>query len=145
MLPEPHETPDTSRGPLYTLAMEDDGRWNTEQLVTFVQSQGYPQFSARQLKRFRQQHLVPGMHIEHLGFGAGTRTTYDPSAGPQIVEACRLLSVQQQTEASAQKLVDDLSAALKVDYQSMKDLKKKATDIGSQVGGLAKSLGCPRS
>lgn len=51
---------------------------------------------------------------------------------------------QQQTEAAAQKLVNDLEKALKVDYQSMNDLKKQASDIGMQVERLARKQGCPR-
>ena|SRR5713226_6644811 len=72
------------------MEIEQD-KWTEQQLIEFVRDNGYPKFSARQLKRFRQEKVVPGVCVDHLGFGPGTRTFYSSKAGPQVLTICRLL------------------------------------------------------
>jgi hypothetical protein len=60
-----------------------------DELIAFVQANGYPTFTARQLKRFREEKVVD-VQIEHPGFG-GTTSIYKAEAGLRILAVCRLL------------------------------------------------------
>ena len=60
-----------------------------KELIAFVQANGYPTFTARQLKRFREEKVV-GVQVEHPGFG-GTTSLYAAEAGPRVLAVCRLL------------------------------------------------------
>jgi len=59
------------------------------ELIAFVQANGYPTFTARQLKRFREEKVVE-VQVEHPGFG-GTTSLYQVEAGLQVPAVCRLL------------------------------------------------------
>lgn len=60
-----------------------------DELIAFVQTNGCPTFTVRQLKRFREQKVVE-IQIEHPGFG-GTSSTYSSEAGLRALAVCRLL------------------------------------------------------
>jgi hypothetical protein len=60
-----------------------------DELIAFVQANGYPTFTARQLKRFREEKAVE-VQVEHLGFG-GTTSLYKAEAGMRVLAVCRLL------------------------------------------------------
>jgi len=59
------------------------------ELLAFVQANGYPTFTARQLKRFREEKVVE-VQVEHPGFG-GTTSLYQAEAGQRVLAVCRLL------------------------------------------------------
>ena len=60
-----------------------------DELIAFVQNNGYPHFTARQLKRFREEKVVE-VQTEHPGFG-GTASTYSAEAAERSLAVCRLL------------------------------------------------------
>lgn len=62
---------------------------NQDELIAFVQANGYPTFTARQLKRFREEKVVE-VQVEHPGFG-GTTSLYQAEAGLRVLAVCRLL------------------------------------------------------
>lgn len=59
------------------------------ELIAFVQANGYPAFTARQLKRFREEKVVE-VQIGHPRFG-GTTSFYEANAGLRVLDVCRLL------------------------------------------------------
>jgi len=60
-----------------------------DELIAFVRDNGYPHFTARQLKRFREEKAVE-VQIEHPGFG-GTTSTYSAESASRALAVCRLL------------------------------------------------------
>lgn len=64
-------------------------RMNQNELIAFVRANGYPTFTARQLKRFREEKVVE-VQVEHPGFG-GTVSLYQAEAGLRVLAVCRLL------------------------------------------------------
>jgi hypothetical protein len=60
-----------------------------DELIAFVRANGYPRFTARQLKRFREQKVVE-VQIERPGFG-GTTSTYAQEAAERTLAVCQLL------------------------------------------------------
>jgi hypothetical protein len=60
-----------------------------DELIAFVQANGYPTFTARQLKRFREEKVVE-VQVEHPGFG-GTTSLYQAETGQRVLAVCALL------------------------------------------------------
>lgn len=64
-----------------------------DELIAFVRDNGYPHFTPRQLKRFREEKVV-GVQIGHPEFG-GTTSTYSAEAAERSLAVCRLLKHQR--------------------------------------------------
>lgn len=60
------------------------------QAIEFCGSIGY-EITARQLERWRQEHLIPAAQRRHLGIGEGTSSQYDDEALLRIGEVARRL------------------------------------------------------
>src|SRR5947208_727206 len=69
----------------------DQNEWTEQQLIAFAHEHGY-RVTSRQLKRYRQEGVLPSPQIIHLGFGPGTASVYPKDAGQLLLAICRLLS-----------------------------------------------------
>lgn len=72
--------------------------WTEAHLLRYVQEHGDHAISARQLKRFRLEGVLPTPQIDHPGFG-GTTSLYPADAGARVLAICRLLKKQRNFDA----------------------------------------------
>jgi hypothetical protein len=75
--------------------------WTEAQLLHYIQKHSDHDkhaITARKLKRFRDEGVLPTPHIHHPGFG-GTTSLYPVESGERVLAICRLLKQQRNFDA----------------------------------------------